>query len=82
MALNVIATGSTDVAAQADAIFIQVNAALTGTITCQAGGVTFATITNPTVGTFYQYGGLHGAGKVTVNPNATCDISVTVRSRM
>lgn len=82
MALNITSSGAADVAAQADAILIQVNKALIGNIVCQAGGVTFATITDPGVGSQYRYGGLHGNGKITVNPSTTTDITVTVTSRL
>lgn len=90
MALNITTGTATDVAAQASAILIQVNAALTGNIivatagSSQYGtsGATIATITNPTVGSEYRYGGLAQQGKVTVTPSTTCDISVTVLSRI
>lgn len=78
MAQNITSSGSQTVATYADAVFIQVNLALTGTIIVQAGGVTQATITNPTVGTQYRYGNLHGKTPVTVNPSTTTDISVTI----
>lgn len=90
MAKNITASGAQVIAAQAGAIYIQVNAALTGTIAVTVAGSsqygtaaqTIATITNPTVGSFYKYGGLHGQGAVSVNPSTTCDITVTVLSRI
>jgi len=55
-------------------LIVQVNAALTGTITiAHQGGTTIATITNPTVGLKFEYWDLLGA--VTVNPSTTCDIT-------
>lgn len=78
----IISSGSTTIASQTDAMLIQVNSALTGTITCQANSVTFAVITNPAVGSEFRYGGLHGQGPITVNPSATCDISVTLLHRI
>lgn len=78
----ITSSGSSTIAAQADAMLIQVNSALTGTITCQANGTTFAIITNPAVGSVFRYGGLHGQGPITINPSATCDISVTLLQRV
>lgn len=58
---------------------IQVNAALTGTITVDdsttatAGGV--AIITNPTVGSQYEYWGFRTG--LHVYPSTTCDITVS-----
>lgn len=82
MAKNITASGSVDIADNLDGVAIQVNAALTGTITVQAGGTAVAIITNPTVGSFFRYGGLRGQGKVTVNPSATCDITVSPLQRL
>lgn len=90
MAKNITASGATVVAAEAGAIYIQVNAALTGTITVTAAGSTqygtgsqtIATITNPTVGSFFKYGGLKNQGAISVNPSTTTDITVTVLSRI
>lgn len=86
MAKNISIGTATDIAAQAGAIIIQVNAALTGTITVTTAGstqygtasATIATITNPVVGNTFKYGGLAQAGKITVTPSTTCDITVTV----
>lgn len=60
---------------------IQVNAALTGNITVSDETATASTpvvavITNPTVGTKYEYWGFNTG--VTVVPSATCDITVSV----
>lgn len=82
MAVNITTGTATTVAAQSDAILIQVNAALTGNIIVAAGGVVQGTITNPTVGTQFRYGGLHGLGAVVITPSTTCDISVTNTSRL
>lgn len=77
----ITASGSQTVAAGADGLLIQVNTALTGTITLGAGGTTFAVITNPTVGSQYRYNGLRGKGAITVNPNGTTDITVSFLNR-
>jgi hypothetical protein len=90
MAKNITTTAATTVATQAGAILIQVNAALTGTITVTVAGstqygtpaATIATITNPTVGNIFKYGGLAQQGAVVVTASATCDITVTVLSRV
>lgn len=90
MAKNITSSGAVVVASEAGAIYIQVNAALTGTITVTTAGSTqygtaaqtIATITNPTVGSFFKYGGLKGQGAVSVNPSATTDITVTILSRI
>lgn len=68
-----------------DAILIQCNAALTGSLTVTVAGDTnygtssgtIAVITNPTVGSTYQYGGLRTFGATSINVSATCDITVT-----
>jgi hypothetical protein len=80
MAKNILTAASFTIADSARAIFIQVNAALTGNIIVADGGGTIATITNPTVGSTFQYGGLKGA--VTVTPSTTCDITVTVTNQL
>lgn len=90
MAKNITGSGATVVAAHAGAVLIQVNAALTGTIAVTTAGSTqygtgaqtIATITNPTVGNIFKYGGLAQQGAVSVNPSTSCDISVTVLSRI
>ena len=73
----ITASGSQTVANQCNGLLIQVNAALTGTITLQANGTTFAIISNPTVGTQYRYIGLSTKGPITVNPSASTDITVS-----
>lgn len=86
MAKNLTTSAATVVASNAQALFIQVNAALTGTITITAAGSTqygtgsstIATITNPTVGNVFRYGGLAQVGAITVTPSTTCDITVTM----
>lgn len=57
-------------------ILVQVNAALTGTITVADAGATKAIITNPTVGSMFKYYGF--AGAVTITSNASCDVTVSV----
>lgn len=59
---------------------IQVNAALTGSITVKDGANTVAVITNPTVGTQYEYWDF--ATNMQVNPSTTCDITVNVNGRL
>lgn len=90
MAKNITASGAQTIASSAGAILLQVNAALTGTITITAAGSTqygtssqtIATITNPTVGSVYRYGGLTNQGAIVINPSTTCDVTVTVLSRV
>lgn len=90
MAQNITASGATDVAQSAGAIFIQVNKTLSGTITVAVAGstqyatpaATIAIVTDPPVGTQLKYGGLANQGKITVTPSATTDITVTVLSRI
>lgn len=70
------------VAAQANGILVQVNKALTGTITlASATGGTFAVITDPTVGSSYRYYGLRGLGAITAVNSATADATVSVINR-
>lgn len=84
MSLHITGSGSTTVATAADGIRITNNIALTGTITVAVAGstqygtpsATLAIITNPVVGESHEYHGLRTQGAVTVNPNATCDITV------
>lgn len=80
--IYITASGSATVAKTADSVLIQVNTALTGTITCQAGGVTFAVITNPVAGDQFRYGGLRGLGAITVNPSVTTDITVSFPNQL
>lgn len=72
-----ITTSGAKTVGQPDAIIIQVNAALTGTLTVQAGGSTIGVITNPTVGSQFKFGNLRNKGDVTVNPSTSCDVYVT-----
>lgn len=72
-----ITTGTVTVSTSSPrGLLIQVNAALTGTITVVDAIGTQAIITNPAVGNQFLYYGL--SGTVTVTPNATCDISVSI----
>lgn len=90
MAKNITAASAATVASNAGAILIQVNKALTGNIVVATLGSTqyntpaqtIATITDPTVGNSFRYGGLSQQGAVTVTPSAICDITVTVLSRV
>lgn len=76
MVIGYTTSGSKTVSAdRVRKLLIQVNAALTGNIIVTAGGVTIATITNPTVGSQYLF--MNPAGPITVNPSTTCDISVS-----
>lgn len=85
-----ITTAATYNIGKQSAIFIQVNAALTGTITVAALGdtqygtaaQTIAVITNPTVGSSFRYGGLHTYGQITIVNNATTDSTVTPLARI
>ena len=85
MAKNITGMGSQQVGI-GQAILLQVNAALTGSIIVTVGGTalygtvaqTIATITNPAVGNLFKYGGLGQQGIISVNPSASCDITVTV----
>lgn len=85
MAQHITTTAATTIGSNTQAIFIQVNAALTGSITIATGGstqygtssATVAVITNPTVGSQFKYGGLAQQGPVTVTASGTCDITVT-----
>ncbi len=84
MGLNITASGVTNIGF-ADGILIQVNKALTGSITVTTvasaidGGSagTIATITNPAVGDTYRYKGLRSQGTIGVNPSGTTDITVS-----
>lgn len=68
-------------AAPAKRAIVQVNAALTGSLTVYDASTTAqtgtaATITNPTVGTRYEYWGFNNG--VVVVPSTTCDATVSV----
>jgi len=72
--INLTAGGNVTVAGASSKTRIQVNAALTGTIIVKDGTVTIATITNPTVGSQFEYWDF--VTNVQVNPSTTCDITV------
>ena len=74
--IYITAATTTTVADQANGIMIQVNAALTGTITVRNAGTTVAVITNPTVGSVFRYYGFTGA--VSLVTSATCDITISI----
>ena len=90
MAKNLTAAAAATIATDAGAILIQNNKALTGNIVVAVAGstqyntpaATIATITDPAVGNIFKYGGLAHQGIITVTPSATCDITVTVLSRI
>lgn len=81
---HITASGAATIANKPRRLRINVNGALTGTITVTddvpatpelaAATDTLAVITNPAVGDFYQFGQFRGVAKV--NPSATCDITV------
>lgn len=75
---NLTAAGAITVSNSVSKLLITVNAALTGTITVADGVGTIATIASPGVGARFEYWDL--TGTVTVNPSATCDITVNVDS--
>lgn len=89
MATYITASGATSIG-QCNAILVQVNMALTGTITITNAGSTqygtssgtIAVITNPTVGSEYRYGGLNTQGAISINPSGTTDITVTKLNRI
>lgn len=79
------ATGGQISQGHARKVLIQVNTALTGIITVSdetgtAGTPIIATITNPTVGTQYEYWDIKNG--LTVQANANPDITVSVSSGM
>ncbi len=59
-------------------LFIQVNAALTGTLTVKDDSTTKAVITNPAVGNQFVYYGFTGV--CTVTPSTTCDATASALS--
>lgn len=88
MAIGITTTAATAIGL-ARAIRIQNNIALTGTIAIVTAGSTqygttgqTYTITNPTVGQTYSYGGLHGQGGITITASGACDIAVTKVNRL
>jgi hypothetical protein len=56
-------------------LLIQVNTALTGTLTVKDDATTVAVITNPVVGSQYRYYGF--SGTCTVTPSTTCDATAS-----
>lgn len=77
---HITASGSANVgvAQGTPKLTIQVNAALTGSITVADTNGTVGIITNPTVGSYYEYWDL--VGQATVNPSTTTDITVNTES--
>jgi hypothetical protein len=80
-----VTTGAVQtLAAAADGLLLQLNTALTGeTIELKtATGGTFALISGPApAGTQFRYNGLRGLGAVTIEPNATVNITVSFLNR-
>lgn len=72
---------TTPITSVANGLLVNVNTALTGTITLQAGGTTFAVITNPGVGPAFRCNGLRGKGAITAITNATCDVTISLLNR-
>ena len=64
------------VAGKCNGILIQVNKALTGTITVKDGTVTKAVITDPTVGSTHRDGKFYTSDRTP--PSAITDITVTI----
>jgi hypothetical protein len=60
----------------ANGLLVQVNAALTGTITITDGGTTKAIITNPGVGNLFRYYGF--TSSVVVTASTSCNVTVSV----
>lgn len=77
MAVRITAATTTTLV-QTNGLFIQVNAALTGTITVTDATGTLAVITNPGVGNGFRYFGVTGIP--TIVTSATCDITVSYLS--
>lgn len=79
MLVNITSATTTQVSGKSNGIAIQVNASLTGAITVidNTTGSTpvIATITNPTVGSYFQYRGKFNTG-VRITTSATCDITI------
>lgn len=80
MAIHITASGATTVSTSGPrGILVQVNAPLTGTITIADTLGTVAVLASVVPVGQYNYYGLNGT--VTVNPSATCDISVSILSK-
>ncbi len=79
-----IATGPFQIAKdRISKVLITVNAAMTGSITVSdetatAGTPVVAVITNPTVGSTYEYWDMKNG--LCVNPSTTCDITINTSS--
>lgn len=69
-------SGSKTVADGCYGILIQVNNPLTGTITVADAGTTIAVLSSVVPVGQYRYLGFKGAA--TVNPSASCDITVSI----
>lgn len=74
-----VTTGSTTTLPVVYGVRVQVNAALTGTITVNDAGTAMGIITNPTVGQFYDFWGFTGVP--TVVTSTTCDVTIMPFSR-
>lgn len=69
-------SGAVTVADGCYGILIQVNAPLTGTITVKDGTTTIAVLASVVPVAQYRYLGFKGAASV--NPSASCDITVSI----
>lgn len=74
-----VTTGTTTTLPLLYGIRINVNAALTGTITVNDGATAMAVITNPTVGLSEEFWGFNGVP--TVVTSTTCDVTILPFSR-
>lgn len=70
-----ITTGATTTLPLANGIHIEVNAALTGTITVKDGSNTVAVMTNPGITSKDYYG---FAGVPSIVTSTTCDVTVSI----
>ena len=70
-----ISTATTTTLPNSNALLLQVNAAMTGTVTVStANGGTIATLTNPTAGSQFKWAGLITQGAISIVTSATCDL--------
>lgn len=80
----ITASGLQTLSAGANGLLLQVNTALTAEAIelATANGRTFAVINGPVAaGAEFRYVGLRGLGAITIEPNATVDITVSFLNR-